>query len=46
VYQSLNRAGIENWVRNTYLSPADLRLKDFKDKRKQARSPKPKKNTS
>jgi Protein of unknown function (DUF3800) len=38
--QSLNRAGLERWVKKTYGSPEDLRLREYKYKRKQARLPK------
>jgi hypothetical protein len=41
--QSLNRQGIEDWVKKMYLSPEDLRIKEFKNERKEARKPKPKK---
>ena len=41
--QSLNRAGLEMWVEKTYGSPEDLRLRDYKQRRKEARMPKPKK---
>jgi hypothetical protein len=40
--QSLNREGLENWVKESYSSPSDLQLKEFKQKRKAARMPKPK----
>jgi len=41
--QSLNRAGLEMWVNKTYGSPEDLRLREYKQKQKEARMPKPRK---
>jgi Protein of unknown function (DUF3800) len=38
--ESLNRDGIELWVKNNYLSPEDLSVKEFKDQKKEARKPK------
>jgi hypothetical protein len=43
--QSLNRIGLEMWVKNTYGSPEDLRLREYKQKQKEERMPKPKKHT-
>jgi hypothetical protein len=40
--ESLNRQGIENWVKNMYLGPEDIRVKECKEKLKEARRPKPK----
>jgi hypothetical protein len=40
--QSLNRTGLEMWVKKTYGSPEDLRLREYKQKRKEARMPRPK----
>jgi hypothetical protein len=40
VVQSLNRQGIEDWVKKTYLSSEDIKLKEFKEKLRQARTPK------
>lgn len=40
--QSLNRQGIQNWVKTAYLSPQDLAIKEFKEKLKEARKPKKK----
>jgi hypothetical protein len=42
VAQSLNREGLEKWVRETYGGPEDRGLKDFKEKQLQARKFKPK----
>lgn len=44
--QSLNREGVKRWVDKTYGSPEDLRLREFKQQRKEARKPKPKKCAS
>jgi len=44
--QSLNRQGIENWVKEKYLSPEDLEINKFKEKLKEARKPKPKKSST
>jgi hypothetical protein len=41
--QSLNREGLEMWVKKTHGSPEDLRLRDYKQQRREARMPKPKK---
>lgn len=41
--QSLNREGLEMWVKKTHESPEDLRLREYKQKRKEARMQKPKK---
>ncbi len=41
--QSLNRKGLEMWVQKAYQSPEDLRLREYKQKRKEARIPQPKK---
>jgi len=41
--ESLNRQGIEDWVKKTYLSPEDLAIKEFKEKQQEARRPKAKK---
>jgi hypothetical protein len=38
--QSLNREGLEMWVKKAYKSPEDLRLREYKQKRKEARMPK------
>lgn len=40
VVESLNREGIERWVKNTYGSPEDEALKKFKENAKAARMPK------
>jgi hypothetical protein len=40
--QSLHRQGLEDWVKRTYLSPVDVRVKEFKEGLKEARKPKPK----
>ena len=40
VIQSLNREGIELWVKKTHGSPADLKIREFKNARKEARTPK------
>lgn len=42
IIQSLNREGLEMWVKKTYGSLEDLRLRDYKQKRREARSPKAK----
>jgi hypothetical protein len=42
--ESLNRLGIENWVKKTYMSPEDLRVKKWKEELREARKPKPKKS--
>ncbi|HTV03771.1 MAG TPA: DUF3800 domain-containing protein [Acidobacteriaceae bacterium] len=44
VFQSLNREGIEDWIKKAYLGPEDLKIKEFKDKLKEERKPKPKKS--
>jgi hypothetical protein len=41
--QSLSREGLEMWVKKTYGGPEDLGLREFKQKRKEARMPKRKK---
>jgi hypothetical protein len=41
--QSLHRKGLEMWVKKTYGSPEDLRLREYKQKRKEARMQKQKK---
>jgi len=41
--QSLNRKGLEMWVARAYRSPEDLRLGEYKQKRKEARMPRPNK---
>ncbi|MGA8152618.1 MAG: DUF3800 domain-containing protein [Terriglobales bacterium] len=41
--QSLNRKGLEMWVQRTYGSSEDLRLREYKQRRKEARMPKRKK---
>jgi len=41
--QSLNRKGLEMWVKEAYGSPEDLRLREYKQKQREARMPKPKK---
>jgi hypothetical protein len=38
--QSLNREGIELWVKNNYHSPEDLAVQQFKEERTEARKPK------
>lgn len=43
IIQSLSREGLEMFVKRTYGSPEDLRLREYKQKRKEARMPKPKK---
>jgi len=40
--QSLNREGIENWVKEMYLGPEDIQFKEFKQKLREERKPKPK----
>ena len=42
--QSLSREGLEMWVKKTYGSPEDLRLREYKEKQREARMPKPKKH--
>ncbi len=37
--QSLNRQGLEMWVTKTYGSPEDLRLREYKQRRREARKP-------
>jgi hypothetical protein len=44
--QSLNREGIEKWVKDMYRSAPDLAIEDFKEKRKEARMPKKKRKIS
>jgi hypothetical protein len=41
--QSLNRIGLEMWVKKAYGSPEDLQLREYKQKKREARMPKPKK---
>jgi hypothetical protein len=41
--QSLNRMGVELWVKKTHGSPEDLRLREYKRKRREARMTTPKK---
>jgi hypothetical protein len=41
VAQSLNREGLRKWVREIYGSPVDLRLREFKQRRLEARKSKP-----
>jgi hypothetical protein len=38
--ESLNRQGIEDWVKKMYLGPEDLRVKECKDRLREARKPK------
>jgi uncharacterized protein DUF3800 len=44
--QSLNRKGLEMWVEKAYNSPEDVRLREYKEKRKEERIPKLKKSKS
>jgi len=42
--QSLSREGLEMWVNKTHGGPEDLRLREYKQKQREARIPKPKKS--
>lgn len=45
LFQSLNRHGLEEWVKKMYMSSEDAKIKEFKETRTEARKPKPKKTT-
>jgi Protein of unknown function (DUF3800) len=46
LFQSLHRKGLEDWVEKMYLSPEDIKIKEFKEQLREARRPKPKKDTA
>jgi hypothetical protein len=46
IVQSLSRKGLEDWVKKKYLSPEDIRIKQFKEKLQEARKTKAKKGRS